>query len=426
MLYCDISAGFRLFLAIWNVILLLAAGFVFARAVIFRQKTLLVFSSISLLLYYILARFYEIGMRQISDTDSSNFGEFFVTTPVWEFVVIETGLTALAVLLMNVRKRHEATHISERSVKESVDRLPEGICVSTMTGLPGLVNAEMDRISRLLTGRPVTDGRAIWELVSSGSPLEGNEIIRGGERPIVRLADGRVYSFTRTVFTAGHTTMYELRVADISTLYDMNTILSEGNKRLENVNKRLRSISDGIREVTIEKEVLDTKIMIHDNMGALLLASRRYLTVPDSGMNKSELLEMWKQNISYLEKEQAEKIDDDYKLLFETAEDVGIRIYVEGRLPEEETAKKIASTAMHECLTNTIRHAEGDELKVVVHEDLDGYTLCFTNNGRQPDGPIRESGGLGSLRHLVEDCGGVMKISSEKEFVLEISIGKTD
>ena len=46
--------------------------------------------------------------------------------------------------------------------------------------------------------------------------------------------------------------------------------------------------------------------------------------------------------------------------------------------------------------------------------------LELRNNGEQPAEPIRESGGLGSLRTLVEKEGGSMKISVYPDFILSI------
>ena len=50
---------------------------------------------------------------------------------------------------------------------------------------------------------------------------------------------------------------------------------------------------------------------------------------------------------------------------------------------------------------------------------ITGDTLITVrNNGKPPKGPILESGGLLSLRRIVEEAGGEMTVTSEPEFLL--------
>ena len=48
--------------------------------------------------------------------------------------------------------------------------------------------------------------------------------------------------------------------------------------------------------------------------------------------------------------------------------------------------------------------------------------MVLTNNGRRPAGPLRESGGLRSLRTLVEGNGGSMQTEWQPAFRLTIRI----
>ena len=46
----------------------------------------------------------------------------------------------------------------------------------------------------------------------------------------------------------------------------------------------------------------------------------------------------------------------------------------------------------------------------------------LTNDGRPPEGDIREGGGLSALRGLVEDAGGRMHVQSTPGFALRVEI----
>ena len=95
-------------------------------------------------------------------------------------------------------------------------------------------------------------------------------------------------------------------------------------------------------------------------------------------------------------------------------------VLTEGTLPSGGTAGEIAAAAVHECLTNTIRHAKGDLLHVRAEKKNGRTVLTLTNSGLKPCGPIAEKGGLGSLRRLAERAGGTMEIAYTPEFRLTV------
>ena len=71
-------------------------------------------------------------------------------------------------------------------------------------------------------------------------------------------------------------------------------------------------------------------------------------------------------------------------------------------------------------MTNTVRHAKGTRLFVLLERTGTLWTIRCTNNGAAPSGPIREGGGLSSLRRQVEREGGTMTVESTPRFVLTI------
>ena len=78
--------------------------------------------------------------------------------------------------------------------------------------------------------------------------------------------------------------------------------------------------------------------------------------------------------------------------------------------------------AMRECLTNTVRHAEGTEMYVEIGTEKGEDRITITNNGRRPEKEITEGGGLSGLRHSMENMGGTLRIESVPEFRLIASL----
>ena len=196
------------------------------------------------------------------------------------------------------------------------------------------------------------------------------------------------------------------------------------------------------------KEKLNAKIKIHDELGAGLLSIKRYLTNGASGEERYMILDRISGNIDYLKRESENESGDEYGLMLSTARELGVDVKIQGELPPDNPEKHIIATAIHECFTNTLRHADGDtlyvEIKDINNNDIqynieestehniidgsydkkEGIYAVFTNNGIQPKKEIVEKGGLLSLRKLVEEAGGTEVISINPVFSLKIFIPK--
>ena len=132
---------------------------------------------------------------------------------------------------------------------------------------------------------------------------------------------------------------------------------------------------------------------------------------------------LWRHTVDVLRNEAAsEQKTDEWALLLEAAQAVGVQIEVQGVIPPQGKARSVLIAAIHECLTNTVKHADGDHLFVSVFSDACEITAELTNNGKPPAGMIRETGGLLNLRRMAETAGGVMTVMHTPRFLLRITI----
>ena len=128
--------------------------------------------------------------------------------------------------------------------------------------------------------------------------------------------------------------------------------------------------------------------------------------------------------MTFLKSEPERRAQDEYELIIKTAAELGVKIFISGELPQSEPAKHIIAVAMHECFTNTLRHANGDTLFIELFEDKNSVNAVFTNNGEQPKDEIQEKGGLLLLREMTESAAGSMRVSSMPEFSVSIKLTK--
>lgn len=324
--------------------------------------------------------------------------------------------------------RFRAAQISGASVKEAMDNLPTGICFTLPNGMPLLVNRRMGRIARACTGEDIRNGDYFWKALTEGSIRDEVTVLQRGDQPMLKFADGRVFSFRRTTVDAAGKTVIGITAADTTEAFRLSIRLNEENRALEAMNRRLKQYSRNVTALVREQEILDARVCIHDNMGQALLMAKYALSDETAEISQEALLSLWKENVSLLRKERTDGPEEDvFRQFCDAAAAVGVRIRLQGTLPlKNSEAMRLFVAAGRECLTNAVRHAGADELTVTCERSGEIYCISFANNGTAPQGEIREGGGLSSLRRRISRAGGTMQVRSFPSFLLTVCIPAMD
>lgn len=344
--------------------------------------------------------------------------------PLWLMLTVQAALAGWLVLVTLRLIRWRQCHLSQASVKEGLDLLPAGLCFYGEGGLPRLVNRRMNDLCRLLTGMPLLNGEEFWHMLASEKVLPACEVLACGESPLVRTADGQVWSFSRTTLVVDGRKAVQLVASDVTQEHAMNLRLEEENLRLADMNRRLRQYGGQIRQLTQEKEILATKVRIHDEFGQALLASRRLLSQPSGMTQRRTVLRLWHRSLALMEGAAAhDDVPEGLDGLIAAAQAIGVQVTTEGDIPPADAGcMPILLNAAHECLTNTVRHAGGTEMHIRMALQGGRVSAVLTNDGTPPQGEIREGGGLSALRRRVEAVGGRMQVKSAPVFSLQIDI----
>ena len=85
-------------------------------------------------------------------------------------------------------------------------------------------------------------------------------------------------------------------------------------------------------------------------------------------------------------------------------------------------AAELLYAAMQVCLSNAVQYAQATELTAHIWEDGDRYNILLRNNGKPPEKPVAEGGGLSNLRRRIERAGGTMTVQSLPVFALVIGL----
>lgn len=344
--------------------------------------------------------------------------------PTWSVIVIAVLLFVLSVLWLVLIVRKRLSSLTAMSVKEAISKLPIGLCFYDETGRLLFLNEQVKMDCREYTGLPLYDGCAFYSYLSSGKMKEGVSVLSSDGSLMLEREDGKVVMYRRIVHDMDKKTIYELCGMDISREFSLKKELERQNENLRKMNLRLRKYGETVAEVTREKEILAAKVKVHGNLGTLILHTKKELAKKE--YDRDSLIDEWNNLLLLIlapEDEEEDKFSEADRIAFS----VGVRVFYKGDRPKKGTAaEKIMASAVSECVTNTARHADGTELYVSMKENETGYDVTFQNNGKQPEEDIKEKGGLVSLRGMVENIGGKMKVESRPRFLLKISLPKEE
>lgn len=319
-----------------------------------------------------------------------------------------------------------------RAIKESVDNLPSGICFADGNGVIVLCNRQMHRLCHALMGH---DLQCLDELRTAlKAPADGVTPVDADTKSL-QFPDGTVWSFRESEITDAAGKRYtQMQALDVTALYEKRVELEAENAALQETNGRAKRLYAELDRTVREEETFAMKMRVHDDMGLCLLTARRAL---EENAPLSELQETGKVWLRVLDRtlangsaagEQPEQPSTGAALkeLLSSAEGIGVRIRLEGALPEDSASAYLLITAMRECATNVVRHANGSEMTVRIQSDERGTAARITNNGAPPAGEISEGGGLSGLRRRVESAGGSMRVESRPEFALTVTLPREE
>ena len=323
--------------------------------------------------------------------------------PAWALALAEGLLAVPLVYAARETRRYRDSHLTPDSLKETMDLLPVGVAFAEADGTVVFRNLVMDQLSLSLTGALLTDLPRFRAAA--------------GEEPLA--LNGRVWQLDFHDFKVKPLT--QLTATDITEQAAILAGLEANNKKLKDIRLRLEIYNRQADRIIIAQELLTARMTVHDELGHILLESRHYLNDP-AALDAALLLKSLKNTNTYLlrEYEQDDTARDALADAVDMAGAIGVQVTIAGRAPTEEPGRGVLAAAILECAANAMKHAGASALTVRIGQSADGLRFTLENNGRAPAEPIRESGGLLSLRVLTESKGGSMKVESIPAFRLTI------
>jgi hypothetical protein len=267
--------------------------------------------------------------------------------------------------------------------------------------------------------------------IRAGKLSEGCRFMDRGPQLTVKLADQKVWQFHMREFLIGKWTVHEVLAYDITEENRLYEAVYIQYGELRKIADRLKQYGENIRRLTHEEEVLQAKIQVHDEMGRVMLATKRYLAGAQDAPAREELLPLW-QRMMFLNHTAPDpgKEENAVRSILEVSELLGIRTEISGKITSLMPVEtEIFMMGAREALSNACRHAGALHMWMSILKEDGGTTMKYQNDGKVPKGEIIEGGGLSGLRKHTEHAGGHMSIETGNFFTLTIFLperGKRD
>ena len=355
---------------------------------------------------------------------------------VMEVVFITFLITRLQWLLLKLQKLRR-NMLTPQSIRETIDFLPGGICFSDPDGRPILTNYKMNELVYRLTGHTIMNARATLEELQHPNAADGCELLEepwlhqsGGEETTDEsmyflLPDKAIWRFRKEELKDRPPSYVQLEATEITDLYRYSQILYENNRLLAEQYARQQSLLASVIEINHEKELLATKMRIHDDLGRSILTTKQHLLNGTLHENIAYLADIWSNAISNLADFPGRPADGDISPeaeLQRAADMIGCSIRFYGERPPERKAALLLYAAVREALTNAVLHAGADQLDVAIEHTEDGYHVEISDNGAAPISDIKEGSGLSNLRKKLEQEGATLWVKRDVGVVLLVEL----
>lgn len=304
-------------------------------------------------------------------------------------------------------------HITRSSIKEGFDDLPAAVCYFTPDGIIRLCNRQMFRVYRALSGRDLQSLEELHQQV--WAPTHGRRM--DGKNPSFVLPDGTCWLYSeQTVFGEGVRPHVECIFSEVTDLQRQRQELLRQNQELLRMNRELRRLSENVQEMTREKEILEFKTRLHDEMGYGLTAVRQCLLQRKDPAELEVSFEQMNKAVQLFRKDsETPPEENEWDVFVEDAAQLGVTVALQGPMPRQH--QQLLLTIARECITNAVRYAGANRLEITITPQGGGQRWQFENDGPPPADPaITPGGGLTAIQRRVMQAGGTMEVQARPRY----------
>ncbi len=329
---------------------------------------------------------------------------------------------ARGIRLSHLRYKEIRTGLSALSVRETIDSLHTAVLFGEPDGFILLSNVQMQRMMKTVSGKVQRNGNCFYEQLAVGALKEDchRELFEG--QIVCLLPDETAWMFTRTVLRIKKKEYIQLTATDISQYWLLTVELRQRQKQLKKKGDELSEAMETLHILGHEREVQKAKMRAHDVLGqrlSMLLRTMRSAQTLDYDLLRS----LSRGLLDDLKLDQGRPLpQEELDGLRQAFGSIGVNIVLMGKLPENREKERLFVDIIREGVTNAVRHGFATVILIRVDFSESHHHLKITDNGYPPAQPILEGGGLQGMRRKLEPYGGVLSVTSQPRFLLQVDL----
>ncbi|MDO5671515.1 MAG: hypothetical protein Q4G30_01480 [Actinomycetaceae bacterium] len=328
------------------------------------------------------------------------------------------------------------------SLKNALDRVPDGLLFLNDQGYPILINRQMERIFELLGIHIRGSSVTLWNsIVSRGEVIENNDatqVLLHARLPESEIPDIRppAWLFTRSeleerTFAMSSGISVQIHATEVSALHELVTLLEAEVLAQEEASTQLRDLLATTDQLARDLAIGSARERLHDLVAHRISIVHRLM---EHERHDVQALRAVGVLVDDLRKELASPLPSDphtaWKIMCDTYKTIGFTIDVEGSLPADNDAAAVFLRLGAEAASNAILHASADTIHVVFADGFEGEgpaegaSMTVTSKGYYLVDEVKEGHGLSSIRARLEEMGGTLNIDTNGSFVLKAVLPK--
>ena len=290
---------------------------------------ILVFTGVPLVFLRVFNERTELGFTPPQNPDLP-FMEQFPTWILMGYLLLLFVITGFMIYHVTQFRQHTLTR---SAIKESFDNLPMGLSFSTPEGFVFLANRKIEELCFSLTGRDFQDAAYFWEQLTRHPDYINGVKISYGKHPCFQLDNLEIWTFEQDFIETDGERIIQITAVNITELYHISKTLKENNEKFCEMNARLKQYSENMDAYVRSRELLETKVHIHQKMGQALLVSKAYLHNNEVNLTAEEILKRWEDVLLLLKKENESTEEEiNWKNFVKEADAAGIQVITTGSI----------------------------------------------------------------------------------------------
>lgn len=304
--------------------------------------------------------------------------------------------------------KRRRTEITGNSIKEAFDTQYNGILFAEKSGRILLENKRMVKLVKEIMGENSRNASNFWAIIE-----------RKGRTQRI---ENRSWRFHRNEIDFRDKKILQITAIDISEQENIIHKLEDYGQQLKDQQIELKKALDNLEELGKEEAISRSWEYIHGSLGQKISFLQRMLK-NDGDFSLDEIRYIVNELQEDLINIKEESWEEVYEGIVSSFKSLGVNFHKKGGLPSDKEIAKLFVEVIREGSNNAIRHGDANNIYLELSNGRD-YRLMMRNDGKKSPEKVIWGGGLNTINKRVKDLGGIFKVTTRPDFLMEIEIQK--